>query len=91
MIDDVKQKSFCFVINFTLIRIMRITSSLLIIGDSGNKGSFNSSLTKRAFPLYVCEQIIKPNGRGDEELIYSRSVFDNLISAILSKKKNKQI
>jgi hypothetical protein len=70
-----------------LIRIIRTISSFLIVGDTGNKGSFKSSLTKRALPLYVCEQIINANGRGDKESIYSRSVFDNLISVIWSKKK----
>lgn len=48
---------------------MRIISSFLTVGDSGNKGSLRRSLTKRDLPLYVCEQIIKANGRGDKESI----------------------
>jgi len=74
-----------------LIRTIRPTSFLLIIDDSDNKGSFNNSLTKRDFPLYVCEKIINANGRVFNETIYSRSDFDICISIIFSKIKNKKI
>ena len=64
----------------TLIRIMRTLSSLLIIGDLGNKDSFKISLTKCAFPSYVCEHTTNANGLDTKVSMYSRSDDESLIS-----------